>query len=321
MKTARKSEIQNLKSPIGRVFGRGSVWWGEAPDEPLKPILVRLARTLAPPEKSKLTHHQAFTLIELLVVIGIIAILAALLLPALARAKASAHSISCLNNLKQLQTGWLMYAHENNDALPPNISRTVQFNQVNVAGAWTLGNAQLDTNDDNIQNGVMFRYVGAAGVYHCPADTSTVSSQPGLPRTRSYSIQTCLNDDVISGTTLDAVDDSPFNLRKYSRIVNPPPSRAWVFIDEHELSIDDGIFALPNMIAFPGNPPFWGAFPTYRHNNGANVAFADGHVEHHRWRYHRMLTSYGPGLQISPIANNDDLIDWQWLQDGVPQTP
>ncbi len=271
--------------------------------------------------KSPIVNRQfkAFTLIELLVVIAIIAILAAMLLPALSRAKTTGQSTACLGNLKQLQTGYLMYADDNKDFLPPNISRKMGLDQVNIAGAWVLGNAQLDTSTTNIQNGVMFRYVGAAGVYHCPADTSTVRNQPGLLRTRSYSIQTYLNDDVISGTTLDYVDDGPYNLRTYSRIVNPPPSRLWVFIDEHELSIDDGIFALPNSFGSPDLPLFWGAFPAYRHNNGANVSFADGHVEHHYWRYHRTLTRYhGFG---SPIANNDDLADWQWLQAGVPQTP
>src|SRR5438132_10663212 len=78
----------------------------------------------------------AFTLIELLVVIGIIAILAALLLPAMARAKAQGKSIFCLSNLRQLQAGWLMYVHANNDALPPNNSAKSSFIQSGVSNAW-----------------------------------------------------------------------------------------------------------------------------------------------------------------------------------------
>jgi len=92
-----------------------------------------------------------------------------------------------------------------------------------------------------------------------------------------------------------------------------------VFVDEHELSIDDGIFAIPNPIAFPGPQPFWGGFPTYRHNNGANLSFADGHVEHHHWRYHRVITSYV--FMQHPMEGADDLADWRWVQTKLPQTP
>jgi prepilin-type N-terminal cleavage/methylation domain-containing protein/prepilin-type processing-associated H-X9-DG protein len=60
-----------------------------------------------------------FTLVELLVVIAVIAILAALLLPALAAAKAKAHQVACLNNMKQLSIGLNLYIHDHEDTFPP----------------------------------------------------------------------------------------------------------------------------------------------------------------------------------------------------------
>ena len=79
------------------------------------------------------SRRQAFTLIELLVVIAIIGILAALLLPALARAKDMAKRVGCLNNQKQLGLGWEMYSGDFtgrmaiNDVEPPTASQHHEF--------------------------------------------------------------------------------------------------------------------------------------------------------------------------------------------------
>src|ERR1039457_3653639 len=84
----------------------------------------------------------AFTLIELLVVLAIIAILAALLLPALSAAKQRGAMIRCESNLKQVQTGWLIYLTENNDTMPPNLwDGTPGANAGSAPGSWVVGNA------------------------------------------------------------------------------------------------------------------------------------------------------------------------------------
>src|SRR5262245_16454201 len=143
--------------------------------------------------------RRAFTLIELMVVIAIIAILAALLLPTLAKAKVAGKSVDCINNLKQLQMGWLMYAHDHNDNLPANKWRNDNWQndcpeggQV-TADSWVWGDTTQDRDTWNIKNGSLFPYINAVSTYHCPADKSTLYWSRKIPRKRSYSLSFYMN--------------------------------------------------------------------------------------------------------------------------------
>jgi len=273
---------------------------------------------------------RGFTLLELLVVIGIISIVAALLLPALAKGKSQARQITCLHNLKQLQTGWLMYVHDNNDALPPNNSERIGWVQTGVSNAWgnswVWGNAKADTNSANIEHGVLFPEIGSTAVYHCPADTSTVTGHADLRRFRSYSASWCFNAHIKSGDLQEGLNDYSLNLRKTSQIVKPPAVKTLVFIDEHEQSIGDGIFGTTarEFTWFKdGAPayttrtvPWWGgSMPADRHSLGANISFADGHAEYYHWLSPKKGMSEG---SIQLTTNPQDLKDLDRLQDLNP---
>jgi type II secretory pathway pseudopilin PulG len=98
-----------------------------------------------------------------LVVIAIIAILAAMLLPVLARAKVKAKATQCLNNMKQLQICWQMYCDDNTDRLPPNGTQA-------MASSWVDVSAQSDTTPVFIEAGLLYQYNKSDAIYACPAN-------------------------------------------------------------------------------------------------------------------------------------------------------
>lgn len=253
-------------------------------------------------------RRRGFTLIELLVVVALIAILAAMLLPALGRAKGRSQSIACRSNLKQLQLAWTMYADDYTDLMCPNSSSAPSGIWRSEPGSWVTGNAQQDSSPTTIEGGSLFRYTQSLGLYHCPADRSFTVTLPKVLRLRSYMLDTFLNGDCDWG---DAEANSRVK-RKVAQIVNPPPIRVFTFIDASERGINDGRFVV-RPLGFSGGDRRWNDVPADRHARGANLSFLDGHVEPHRWQWPKAGKSI-----LTEIENNTDLQDLPWLQDRLP---
>jgi prepilin-type N-terminal cleavage/methylation domain-containing protein/prepilin-type processing-associated H-X9-DG protein len=246
--------------------------------------------------------RPGFTLIELLVVVAIIAILAALLLPTLTRAKLTAQAAGCENNVKQLTLAWFLYGDDNAGCLVNNSStadtRSYRQSWVNNIQDWGTGDE--NTNSAFVLSGKLATYVNnRLEVYKCPSDQSR--AQNGA-RLRSLSMNSLVGDPLIA---TNRFNPTWMQFRKLSQF--PRPSNFYVLLDEHPDTINDGYFMNR------WNEVKWGNLPASFHNGAANLSWADGHVERHRWRPEtvRPPVQGGAGKNFVPA----DPTDFLWLRE------
>jgi prepilin-type N-terminal cleavage/methylation domain-containing protein/prepilin-type processing-associated H-X9-DG protein len=280
-------------------------------------------------QNPRLRHGDGFTLIELLVVIAIIAILAAMLLPSLSRAKSRAQAVMCMNNGRQLMYAWMQYAGESNDRLVGNFGQSETYSEIAAVNAskaypyrtWVCNNMYWTT-ESQITNVSLMKlaalgsYVGGnLGIFKCPADNylSVLQRLQGwTARPRSISMNAYFGPYNPTWTS-DANNFFP-DYRQFLKLGTiSNPANLYVMMDEHPDSINDGyLLNDANRATFLT----WGDLPASFHNGAGGVSFADGHSEIHKWRSRVTIlpVRFSPGFQQFPFSSDPNgKVDAEWM--------
>jgi prepilin-type N-terminal cleavage/methylation domain-containing protein/prepilin-type processing-associated H-X9-DG protein len=256
--------------------------------------------------------REAFTLIELLVVISIIALLLAVLMPALQKAKMLAQTTVCVANCKSLSTAWTVYASDNDGKIVSSKTGFGLFGDHLMNPPYRYPNAWVDwagyPNYDDpankelqikaVERGALFPYVKTIKAYRCPLSRKN--------QVRCYSIP-----DVFGNTQLDGTAPERGGEHLVTKITQIElSSERIVFLDEDDISYGG------YTVYFDRSS--WWDLPPSRHSNGVTLGYADGHADYYKWRekdtldlIRKIREGSVASSDLSQPAGNKDLIKMQ----------
>jgi prepilin-type N-terminal cleavage/methylation domain-containing protein len=232
-------------------------------------------------------RKKAFTLVELLVVIAIIAVLMAILMPALNRVKDQAKTIVCRSNLKNLSLAWNMYGDDNggyicqgeNDTASNPSDQKNPFSWIGPPIAtsdpdYVTGMTNIEREQEGIKDGMLWPYAKNIDIYHCPADKLALEQTNLANAFTTYAIPAGMNgrhDQYVSSST-----NMNKPIENYLEIIRP--AEKYIFVEENNA----GGKNWGSWVLNPYGDSWWDPMDIY-HNKKACLGFADGHADIVQW--------------------------------------
>lgn len=253
---------------------------------------------------------MAFTRLDLLATLGGLVMVGLIWMPGWAGTRYRSDLALCFGHFRDLSRAWHLFAEDNNGRLTGNLDGGGSPGQTNLSwvAGW-LNNSRFspdNTNLLNLQQAQLGRYLMTAEAFACPQDPSLSHGDKGQLRVRSVSMNSYMGER--SGPYTSGYRQ----FKTMASIVGPNPSNAFVFIEEHEGSINDGFFGV-DMTGY--DPDRAGNrilvdIPSDRHGGTGPLSFADGHVEDWRWEDERTRRPHRLGVVFPlnlPSPGNKDV--------------